>query len=283
MAKVLLTESELEKLIKSIIDNLFKKGESKKKIGDILKIQFPKIFKSGKIKIPNEKEDEPAKEDEPSKEDEKEDDDVDLSVSSVNSKWMDITKKVIDKLEGGYWNGGTTKNINTAKLGICGNHPSGSMGVSTETLFGLDRYNGAIESTEDGRKFFDFIDKQKKKKGMKNFCSEWKWGYRGGENEDKLETLAAKIMKNYFDKNMSVFVNSQKLKNKILNNDALLFHMSYATWNGPLYFKNFAASLQKGLNSGKNTKQLIDLAISDRRNLGIGRQQPVIDEIEKLR
>ena len=271
MAKILLTESELEKLIKNIIDQLLKSGKDKKKIGDILKEKFPKIFGSGKIKIPSEKD-----------EKEDEDEDVDLSVSSVNSKWMGITKKVIDKLEGGYWNGSTSKNINTAKLGICSNHPSSNMGVSTETLFGLDRYNGAIEATEDGRKFFEFIDKQKKKKGMKNFCSEWKWLYRGGENEDELETLAAKIMKNYFDKNMSTFVKSKKLKNKILNNDALLFHMSYATWNGPLYFKNFAKSLQKGLDSGKNTKELIDLAINDRSKTSLYNKEKTANEIRNL-
>jgi hypothetical protein len=260
MGKILLTESELQKLIKSIIDNLLKKGESKKKIEDILKEKFPKIFKSEKVKIPDKKENE--------KPDDSEESDEDMSTSDVNSKWMSITRRVIDKLEGGYWNP------------TCG-HPTKGMGKSTETLFGLDRFNGNIESTENGRKFFRIIDNEKKK-GLTNFCKEWKWLYRGGEKEDQLEILAAKIMKNYFDNNMSTFVKSKKLKNKILNNDALLFHMSYATWNGPLYFQNFAKSLQNGLDSGKTTKQLIELACDDRKKTKLYNQDKVISEIKSL-
>ena len=49
------------------------------------------------------------------------------SSGSVDEKWEKISEKVIDKFEGGYWNGKTPNNIQKTKLGICTNHPEGSM------------------------------------------------------------------------------------------------------------------------------------------------------------
>ena len=86
---------------------------------------------------------------------------------SVDSKWNKITKKVIDEFEGGYWNP------------KCG-HTTKGMGISTETMFGLDRKNGKIESTPEGKEFFRIIDNEKTKLGMTNFCKTWKHYYRGG-------------------------------------------------------------------------------------------------------
>ncbi len=197
------------------------------------------------------------------------------SSGSVDSKWMKVTKKVIDKLEGGYWNGSTPKNEKTSKFGICGNHPNGSMGASTETLFGLDRYNGSIEKTPEGQEFFRIIDKQKKDLGMSQFCKKWKWGYRGGDLEDKLKTLAAKIMKNSFDRNMRNFVKSPELKKRIENNDRLLMHFSYASWNGPGFFQQFARSMENAVKEGKSDKELLKQAIADRKNSRLLRQDNV--------
>jgi hypothetical protein len=201
--------------------------------------------------------------------DKEEDDYKPSDKSEETSDFIKITKRVIDKFEGGYWNP------------KCG-HPTAGMGKSTETMFGLDRYNGNIESTPDGKEFFKIIDRQKSKMGMSSFCKKWKWGYRGGENEDELKDLAASVMKNYFDKNISTFVKDSKTKGKILNIPSITLHMSYATWNGPRFFQNFARSLERGVKSGKSDKELINIAINDRKNLGIGRQGPVVDEMKKL-
>ena len=105
------------------------------------------------------------------------------SSGSVDSKWNKITKKIIDEFEGGYWNP------------KCG-HTTKGMGKSTETMFGLDRYNGNWESTQDGKEFFKIIDNEKTKLGMKQFCKTWTHSYNGGDLEDTLKTLASKIMKN---------------------------------------------------------------------------------------
>lgn len=187
-------------------------------------------------------------------------------LSGSDSDFMDVTKKVIANFEGGYWNGSTSKNESTTKLGICKNHPKGSMGASTETMFGLDRFNGNIESSPEGREFFKIIDDEKQKLGMEAFCKKWKWLYKGGENEEKLKELAAKIMKKSFDRNMSNFVKDQKVKDKIMKNKGLLVHMSYASWNGPGFFKKFANELTDAVKQGKSDSELLDVAIQSRAN-----------------
>lgn len=185
----------------------------------------------------------------------------DTSSGSVDSKWMKVTKKVIDKFEGGYWNP------------ECG-HKSSGMGSSTETMFGLDRYRGNIESTADGKEFFRIIDNEKSKLGMKQFCKKWKWNYKGGELEDELKTLAAKIMKRSYDRNSQDYF-SPELKKRVEANDRLLMHFSYASWNGPGYFKKFAKSLDDGIKSGKSDKELIKQAIADRKNTALLHQDKV--------
>jgi hypothetical protein len=200
--------------------------------------------------------------------------DSDVKVVSTNntdggtSDFASITKTVIDKLEGGYWNGSTTKNESTTKMGICKNHPKGSMGASTETMFGLDRYNGNIESTPEGKEFFRIIDEEKQKLGMDGFCQKWKWLYKGGDKEEILKDLAIKNRKASFDRNMSNYVNAET-KQKVESIPGLTLHMSYATWNGPGFFKKFAKSLESKIKTGASDKELIDLAINDRSKTGL--------------
>ena len=185
----------------------------------------------------------------------------DISSGSVDSKWDKITKKVIDEFEGGYWNP------------KCG-HTTKGMGISTETMFGLDRKNGNIESTPEGKEFFRIIDNEKTKLGMTNFCKTWKWLYRGGHLEDKLKTLAAKIMKHQYDNNSKNYF-SPELRKRVEANDRLLMHFSYASWNGPGYFKKFAKSLEDGIKLGKSDEELIKQAISNRKSTNLYNQDKV--------
>jgi len=249
MRKVFLKENELVDLIKNVVGkvvdlpdtsdittkNVLSKvsgagAEVKKKVSDIVD------------KVKGEKSKETTK--------------TTKGTSYVNSDWMSITKKVIDKLEGGYWNPKCK-------------HPSSGMGKSTETMFGLDRYNGAIEKTEDGKEFFGIIDDEKDRLGMDKFCKTWKWLYRGGEHEQELKTLAAKIMKTAFDRNMKNYVEDPETERRIKGNRGLLLHMSYATWNGPGFFKKFANSLEEGVKDGMSDSELINLAIRDRSKTGL--------------
>jgi len=193
-------------------------------------------------------------------------DDISIKYGDIGD-FGKITKIVIDKFEGGYWNP------------FCP-HPKENMGVSTETMFGLDRYNGNIESSPEGKEFFKIIDEEKYNNGAKSigsgknmkwrnmdkFCKKWKWLYRGGDKEEILKDLAVRVMKNYFDDNLSNFVKTPKLKEKIENIPALTLHMSYATWNGPGFFQKFAKSLENGINQGMSDSQLVNKAIDDRRH-----------------
>jgi len=203
---------------------------------------------------------------------------------NIKSKtnFANITKRVIDKFEGGYWNGTTSENKKTSKLGICSNHPKGSMGQSTETMFGLDRYNGNIESTLEGKEFFQIIDKEKEELGIENFCKKWKWLYRGGDKEEKLKDLAIKIMEKRFNKNMDNYVKDDDVKQKILSNPGLLLHMSYATWNGPGFFQKFAKELTNAVKNGKSDSELVDVAIDSRAETGLLNKGKVETQIKEL-
>ena len=180
---------------------------------------------------------------------------------SVDSKWENVTKKVIDEFEGGYWNP------------KCG-HTTKGMGISTETMFGLDRYNGNIESTPEGKEFFRIIDNEKSDLGMSKFCKKWFHNYKGGNLENTLKTLAAKIMKHQYDNNSKNYF-SPELRKRVEANDRLLMHFSYASWNGPGYFKKFAKSLDDGVKSGKSDEELINQAISDRKSTVLYNQDKV--------
>jgi len=185
----------------------------------------------------------------------------DTNSGSVDSKWSKVTKKVINEFEGGYWNP------------KCG-HQTAGMGKSTETMFGLDRYNGDIEKTPEGKEFFRLIDNEKNNKGMEQFCKKWKWNYKGGELEDTLKNLASKIMKHQYDNNSKNYF-SPELKERVESNDRLLMHFAYATWNGPGFFKKFAKSLEDGIKSGKSDSELVKQAISDRKNTSLLNQDKV--------
>jgi hypothetical protein len=185
----------------------------------------------------------------------------DTNSGSVDSKWSKVTKKVINEFEGGYWNP------------KCG-HQTAGMGKSTETMFGLDRYNGDIEKTPEGKEFFRLIDNEKNNKGMEQFCKKWKWNYKGGELEDKLKNLASKIMKHHYDNNSKNYF-SPELKERVESNDRLLMHFAYATWNGSGFFKKFAKSLEDGIKSGKSDSELVKQAISDRKNTSLLNQDKV--------
>lgn len=260
-----LNEQDIKRIVLRVIEeNQF--ADALTQVGDLAKTSFTKLMDDLKSY---------AKGETPASDTEKTQTDTSSSETTISSggggNFMDITKKVIENFEGGYWNP------------FCPSHPKGGMGRSTETLFGLDRYNGNIESTSEGKEFFRIIDDEKRAMGatssgsgsgmrwsnMDRFCKKWKWNSRGGDKEQKLKELAASIMKKRFDSHMSSFVKDPKTRQKIMNNDGLLIHMSYATWNGSGFFKKFADKLQQGVKQGMTDKQLIDLAVQSRASTGL--------------
>jgi len=185
--------------------------------------------------------------------------------STGKGDFYQITKKIIENFEGGYWNPECAK-FSGSK------HPAkkGMYSRSGETMFGLDREAGDIENVSaDGKKFFQVIDNEKKKAGsMENFCKKWVWNFRGGETKNELMDLAVKTMKSLFDKYSKNYL-SEKARTIVNNSNPLLLHFSYATWNGPGFFKDFAKSINKAVDEGKSEKDLVKIVKTDRdRRLG---------------
>jgi hypothetical protein len=80
-------------------------------------------------------------------------------LSKVDVDFKEMTKMVIDKLEGGYYN---------PKW-----HYKPQMGRSGETMFGIDRiHGGRLNTSEPGVEFWSIIDKNKNSKVWKHQITE---------------------------------------------------------------------------------------------------------------
>jgi hypothetical protein len=182
------------------------------------------------------------------------------NLTDTSDKFIEVTKKVIEKFEGGYWNPICSKYPNTR-------HPKkeGAYLNSGETMFGLDRVAGSIEKwSSAGRQFFGLIDKEKERLGEEKFCNTWKWNYIPPDPlKSELMNLAAETMKTAYENNVKTFFKGDT-KKVVDSSRALLLHFSYATWNGPGFFQKFANTINKGVAEGKSIKSLIELAKQDR-------------------
>lgn len=247
--KLIITESE-----KNDIKRLYNLNEDEKLgLGDALM----KLFNSSSKQLDIKSDDNTKTDDNSSK--------ININASDTFDK---VTDFVIKKFEGGYWNP------------YCPNHAKSIGGKSTETMFGLDRYNGNIERTDEGKKFFAIIDKEKKDKGafrvgkkwfrMGEFCKKWTHGFKGGDKEAELRKLTIDIMRKNYERNASAYL-TPELKKRVEKSPGLTLHFSYATWNGPGFFQKFGRSLSNKLKDNPNLseKELIDSAIADRGQTGL--------------
>ena len=91
---------------------------------------------------------------------------VQKTLTKVNTDFSEMTKMVIDKIEGGYYNPEW--------------HRKSAMGRSGETMFGIDRvHGGRLNTSAPGVEFWSIIDKNKSPEV-------WKHGYRGGNLQEQL-------------------------------------------------------------------------------------------------
>lgn len=161
-----------------------------------------------------------------------------------------ITKEVIDRLEGGYYNPQW--------------HSTGDSrySASGETMFGIDRKaGGSINTTPAGIEFWNTIDKNKSK-------DIWKWNYKGGALNSTLKDLATKVMYPVYVKDSKNYL-SDKAQAVVDSDPRLIFHFSYAGWNGPGWFKKFAAPINDAVSKGvTNTDELTKIAVKSRLDTG---------------
>ena len=188
--------------------------------------------------------------------------------------FQDVTKIVIDKLEGGYFH----PDMRSKRPDIFGSyHRSG------ETMFGLDRhaghdlyystprktkdvlnnlqyiYGGYYKyKSPDAQKFWNIIDNANARKN-------WKWNYKGGKYADELQKLAANILRPQYEKlsNRYLTEESQKL---ISQDPRILFHFIYAVWNGSGWFQRFATKFNEAVKQGKRGNDLLNAALNSRIN-----------------
>ena len=243
--------SENEKMRIKSLYNIIEQTENEKTFGKFINLMMKDL--------PKDKTNSETGDDTDNEDNEK----VDYSTKNLtdtSDKFIEVTKKVIEKFEGGYWNPICSKYPNTR-------HPKkeGAYLNSGETMFGLDRVAGSIEKwSSAGRQFFGLIDKEKERLGEEKFCNTWKWNYIPPDPlKSELMNLAAETMKTAYENNVKTFFKGDT-KKVVDSSRALLLHFSYATWNGPGFFQRFANTINKGVAEGKSIKSLIELAKQDR-------------------
>ena len=177
------------------------------------------------------------------------------------NKFKEVTKLVIDNLEGGYFNP-LWHNVKDIRYNTSG-----------ETMFGIDRINGGdINKSPSGLKFWNLIDKNKNQKV-------WKWNYTGGNLNKELIDLTSDIIYPQFIKYQNLWLKPKSIE-IINNNDKLLFNFIYATWNGPAWFKKFSNDFNEAINKGEtNEKNLEKLVINSRLNEGLKKNSKPISLI----
>lgn len=167
------------------------------------------------------------------------------------NKFSAVTQLVIDKLEGGYYN---------PQWHSTGDSRYGSSG---ETMFGIDRVaGGTINNTTAGKQFWSLIDKNKTREV-------WKWNYKGGALAPQLKELVVDIMYPVYERNANRYLDPQT-KAIVDNDNRLLFHFIYASWNGEGWFKKFANDMDKAVQNGTtNPDKLVQVALDSRTKEGL--------------
>jgi hypothetical protein len=191
-------------------------------------------------------------------------------------KFVDITKQVINTLEGGYFH---PYMFDDGRLKYNDMYKN-----SGETMFGLDRHAGHglfyssqrissdvrsnlanIESgkyqykTKEAQEFWSALDKANARKS-------WRWNYKGGGLQEPLTNLAAEMMYEPFVRYSNMYLN-EKAKKIVESDPRLIFHFAYAVWNGQGRFKTYAENMNSWVDSGiTDTNELVNRAISSRAN-----------------
>jgi hypothetical protein len=174
------------------------------------------------------------------------------------------TDKIIEDLEGGYYNPSW--------------HYNSKMGKSGETLFGLDRkHGGHLNTTPEGLEFWKLVDQNKNK-------DVWKYNYKPtGSLGERLRNLLSRILEKSYDNLSKKYLNPESIK--IVNSDPKLkFHFIYATWNGPGFFQKFANKLNNRIGNQNilNPNELFKLSMQDRRDSVVASSVPKIEKIFRV-
>lgn len=159
-------------------------------------------------------------------------------------KFISLTGLVIDGLEGGYYHPSMKSRFNAKSQAL--------LGDSGETLFGIDRKHGIqLAKYPEWAIFWAEVDGAKKVNP-----ADFGYNKRGGASEAKLKALAASIMYQWFSYLAKKYLKSEALK-YISEDDRLLLHFSYSSWNGEGWFKRYANALTSAIKKYPNDKEQV--------------------------
>ena len=152
---------------------------------------------------------------------------------------------VIDNFEGGYYHPDMKKRFSPAN--------QKKLGDSGETLFGLDlKHGSALNKYPEWKQFWELVKTDKQKNG-----NLWGYNYKpSGEVGLQLRKLAAAIMYKWFQYLSGKYILISSM-DEIANDDRLIIHFSYASWNGERWFERYAKALNSAISQYEGDKEMI--------------------------
>lgn len=180
------------------------------------------------------------------------------SITDPKERFRIVTSRVIQLLEGGYYNPAWHK-VNDKRYGSSG-----------ETLYGIDRVAGdKLNTTTLGTQFWKLVDANKNKET-------WVLFYMPESPlAEKLQFLVADMIYDQYVANLNAHGTSELIK--AINEDPrLMFHYSYASWNGSGWFKKFAQDAVEFMksNSGYTKDDLLNYCLNKRLTEGLVKGLP---------
>lgn len=169
----------------------------------------------------------------------------------TQSQFIELTNKVIGFVEGGYYHPDMKKKFKPAD--------QKKFGDSGETMFGIDRKHGtqlARLAPDAWKKFWSLIDNA----GAR---TKWKYNYNGGSLAPQLKQYVVQMMYPWFMYLFNKYL-TPAAQQAVVNDNRLVVHFSYASWNGEGWFKKFAADVNNAVSRGVVDDPLYNRALSSR-------------------
>ena len=164
-------------------------------------------------------------------------------LSVTPDQFAAMTSIVIDNFEGGYYHPSMLKNFKPSDQAV--------LKDSGETMFGLDRMAGAqLAKYPEWKTFWDMVDADRK---INTF---WKYQYRGGKLEPRLKELTSIIMYKWFSYLAGKYILISSM-DEIANDNRLIVHFIYASWNGEGWFQKYAKALNAAILKFEGNKEAI--------------------------
>ena len=190
---------------------------------------------------------------------------------------MNLTDLIINNIEGGYYHP-DMQTANPAKFAV--------MGISGETMYGLDRKNGAgsaVTNSDAGKKFWALMDQYY---GAHHGDVSWYGDMADGK---RVPASVGQQLRQYTHEIISQMYNTYAGKylsdgawSVIMNSPQLQLQFLYAVWNGPGHFKTFADLVNAAYANGTRAAAALYQLVSDARRAKGGLFAIGADKLDKI-